>query len=175
MQNHALRNGLIMGLGCIALTLVFYFISPSMMISWGSWISYAVILFFMYKTIKDIRDDNGGFISLGDGFKNSWISYIIGMTLSSLFSFVLIKYIDTSLLDIIREEQVKALEKMGSMFNLPEEDLQKQIEAIESTNPFSPATFLLGILVSFIFPGSLIALIMAAIMKKNNPEQYRSV
>jgi len=175
MQNPAIRNGFYMGLGCVALSLIFYFISPAVMISWGSWISYLVVVYFMYRTISEIREENGGFISLGDGFKNSWISFIIGMTLSSLFSFVLINYIDPSLLDIIREEQIKALEKMGDLFNMPEEDLQKQIAVIEETNPFNPATYILGLLVSFLFPGSLIAVIIAAIMKKNNPEHYRSV
>ena len=164
-----------MGLLCIVLTLVFYFINPAFMVSWGSWISYAVILYFMYKTIMDIRNDSGGFITLGDAFKNSWIASIIGLSVSSLFSYVLINYIDPSLLDIIREEQVKALEKMGEWFSIPEEELQTQISAIEDTNPFSAAKFFMGLLISFILPGSLIALIMAAIFKKNNPESYKSV
>ncbi len=166
MENHFVKNGLIMGVASIVLSLALYLINPKFMLGMGAWLGYAVVIYFMYKTIAEVRADNNEIISLGSGFKASWLSYIIGTIISTIFSFILMNYIDTGLLDLMRETQIEAIEKMADMFNLPEDVREEQIAAIESANPFGLGTLAMMIPMSFIFPGALIAVIMAAIMKK---------
>ena len=138
------------------------------MLSWGSLLGTAVVIYFMYKAVSATKIENGGLISLGEAFKSGWMVYIIGTVISTIFSFILMNYIDPSLLDLMRETQLEAIEKMSSLFNLPEEAREAQVTAIEEANPFGLGTLAMAIPISFLFPGAVIAIIMAAIMKKKD-------
>lgn len=169
MENHSVKNGLWCGLGQILLSLVLYFVNAEFMLSWGSLLGYVFIIYFMQKAVADTRMDHKGFITFGEAFKAGWLTYILGSVLITIFTFVLMNYIDPGLLEKLKVTQVEALEKMGELLHIPEADLEEQISAIEDTNPFGITTIAYALPFSFIFPGAMIALIMALIMKKQDP------
>jgi hypothetical protein len=169
MENHPVRNGVYAGVGQILVMFLFYFIDPSLMISWSSMVGYVVVIYFMRQAAKEQRLDNGGFITLNGGFRSSWLTFVLAQTMVTIFSYLLMNYIDPSLLDVMKETQIKVLEDMNSIFKLPEEDFEKQLEAIEDTNPFSLGNVAMALPFSFVFPGALIALIIGLVMKKEEP------
>lgn len=169
MENHPVRNGVYAGIGQILIMFLFYFIDPALMISWSSMLGYVVLIYFMRQAAKEQRLDNGGFLSFGAGFRSSWLTFVLAQTMVAVFSYILMNHIDPSLLDVMKETQIKVLEDMNSVFKLPEEDFEKQLEAIEDTNPYSIGSVALALPFSFVFPGALIALIIGLVMKKEEP------
>jgi hypothetical protein len=169
MENHPVRNGVYAGVGQILVMFLFYFIDPSLMISWSSLLGYVVVIYFMRQAAKDQRQENGGYISFNGGFRTSWLTFVLAQTILTIFSFLLMNYIDPSLLDVMKETQIKVLEDMNNIFKLPEEDFEKQLEAIEDTNPYSLGSVAMALPFSFVFPGALIALIIGLVMKKEEP------
>jgi uncharacterized integral membrane protein len=168
MDKPSVKHGVYLGIGVIILTLLFYFISARFMLSWGNWVGYILTIALMVMAVKEQREIDEGFISLGTAFKTSWITYVIGTAIAGVFSYILIKFIDTSLLDVMKEIQMEALEKMSGF--LGEDGLEKAQEAIEEQDPFGPVSYGFGMLFTFIFPGALFAIIIAAIMKNNRPD-----
>jgi hypothetical protein len=78
-------------------------------------------------------------------------------------------FIDPDLIVMAKEVSIEAIEKMSGL--LGEDGVQAAIEKIENENPFGIQQTLMGIAITLVFPGALIALIIAAIMKKTNPEE----
>lgn len=159
-----------MGLASVIFTLVLYFIDPKFMLSWGSYAGFLITLYFMIKALSNTRKDSQGMLTLGEGFRAGWLTYVLGSVISSVFMYIMVNHVDPSLIDTLKTIQIEAIEKVGTLFKLPEDQLQEQISVIEDTNPFGLAQVALALPFSFLFPGALIAIIIAAIMKKNAPK-----
>ncbi len=163
-----------MGVASILLNILLYFYDPVLLLGAGSWIGLIICIYFMVKSVSVTRSENGGFLSLSESFKSSWLAYVLGSFISSIFMFILVNYIDPSLIDTIRETQIDVLKQTGTLFKLSDEQIQEQIATIEDTNPFGLAQIAVTIPVSFLFPGAFLAIIIAAIMKKNRPDESNS-
>lgn len=159
-----------MGVASILFSMVLYLSNPAFLLTWGSWAGLIITIYFMIKSVNDTKKDNKGFLSLGDSFKAGWLAYVLGSFISSVFMYILVNFVDPSLIEIIRSTQIEALQKVGETFNLSTEQLQEQISVIEETNPFGLAQIALSVPISFLFPGAVIAIIIAAILRKNDPD-----
>jgi hypothetical protein len=70
-------------------------------------------------------------------------------------------------MELAKEQAVDAMEKMASFMNMKGEDFDKAMEEVNNQNfELGIGQFTLGLLVNLIFPGALIALLGAAIIKK---------
>lgn len=104
------------------------------------------------------------FMSYGQGLGISMIIISISAVLSSIFSYVYIKFVDDSILETIR---IKAEEQM---MNQGLSDAQIE-GAMEMQAKFStPEMIMVFGLLGAIFFGFIIALIVTAITKKTDPE-----
>lgn len=174
MQNHFVRFGLMIGVASILLNILLYVYDPILLLGAGSWIGLIICIYFMVKSVSVTRSENGGFLSLSESFKSSWLAYVLGSFISSIFMFILVNYIDPSLIESIRDAQIDALKQTSQLFNYSENQLEELISAIKDTNPFGLAQIAVTIPVSFLFPGAILAIIIAAIMKRNRPDQSNS-
>lgn len=169
MGNNAIRNGLYMGGALVLLYLALYFVSPKVFLSWGSWISFAVYIYFMYNAAKEERASLGGYMSFGEGFKAAFLAFVVGGLISALFTYVMYNFIDPTLIDLTKEIALEAFEKMsGFMGEEAAETAMETIEDQDFSTSYSIGNTLMGYLFSLIFPGAVIALIIAAIMKRTN-------
>ena len=67
-----------------------------------------------------------------------------------------------------KEQAVAAMEKMAEFMNIKGNDFDTAMEEVMNQNfELGIGQFALGLLVNLIFPGALIALLAAAIIKKN--------
>ena len=169
MENPAIKNGVFMGVASILFTMILYFIDSSMIFGWAAWIGMLIPVYFMWKATTEEKGINGGFLSFGEGFKAAFLAAVIGGLITQLFSYVLMNFIDPSLVDVLREQSVEAAEKMIAMFGDNEEAAEAMREAMEEQD-FTPTLgkTLLGYLGSLVFPTAIIALIIAAITKKED-------
>lgn len=65
--------------------------------------------------------------------------------------FILVNYIDPSLIESIRDAQIDALKQTSQLFNYSENQLEELISAIKDTNPSGLAQIAVTIPVSFYF------------------------
>ena len=130
-------------------------------VSWISAIPFIVILVLAHKEFKDEGD---GFMSYSKGLGIGLIVAGIGAIIQSLFSYIYIKFVDTEYYANQTAALIEQWEKQG----LNEEQIEAALGF--SQNMMNPELgILLGILGGLFF-GFIIALIVTAFTKKNNPE-----
>lgn len=136
----------------------------------NAWIFQTLGLVFMIiciiMAINEYKKNEGaGFIDFGTAFKQGLIIAVISGIIGSVYYVLYVNVIDTSFNDYIMQKQVDKMAEMG----MAEGDIEKAIgQSAKFQTPFWLMTF--GILGS-LFVGSIISLIIAAIMKKPNPNE----
>lgn len=111
------------------------------------------------------RTEGNGFIEFGTAFKHGLIITIISGIIGSVYYVLYVKAIDPGFNDYIMQKQVDKMAEMG----MAEADIEKAMnQSAKFQTPFWLMTF--GILGS-LFIGSIVSLIVSAIMKKPNPNE----
>jgi ACR3 family arsenite efflux pump ArsB len=162
-----LKFGLISGIVGIFITLLVYIMgldkSPSG--QYIGWINIPVTIILMVMCIKECRETlYNGFISFGQAFKNLFLMMLVSSVISGIFMFFYVSVINPSLIDYIKEQQILEMEKKGM-----------EQAAIDQAMSFSekfisPGMMTFWTMAGGLLLGSLIALIISAIMKKNDPQ-----
>ncbi len=166
MQNPLVKNGILLGVISIILTLAFYLISPAMLISYiAMGTSLVIMIALMVKSIKEFKSSNNGYASFGEALIQGFGTVLIGMFISTIFTYLLYNVIDTGLSDVMMQATIEKIEGMEGMIG--EEAVEKIIEdteaqGMEITVGKLAQTFALSSVLSLI-----ISLIVAAITKKN--------
>lgn len=169
MNNVSIKNGLIGGFLIIILSLISYLINTPFYLHYFSYISFVLTIYFLYLTGIQIRNNNEGFMSLGLGFKNILLTYIILTLLTTLFQYILYNYIDRSLLDTITNEFNENIEK-GFAQQGKEDQAEEMLSYMQKFIPFSSVGITIFYWIVNVAIGALISVIVAAIMKRKNPE-----
>jgi hypothetical protein len=172
MQDHFVKNGIYMGIASILVSSVLYWVNPQGLITTSAWIGFVFTIYFMVKAIKDTKKDNNGYLPLISAFKTAWLCYILGTVISTVFMYILINYIDPSLLEIVRKTQIEALTLVGPSLNMTPAQVEEKIALIKETNPFGLMEVARSLPVSFLLPGAVFSIIIAAILRKNLPEGH---
>ncbi len=158
----AIKWGLILGIISIVLFLAFYF-GGLMGESWTEWISPIFIAVIMYLAHKEFKDQGNSFMSYGQGLGLGTLMSAVSGVVSSVFTYIYIKFINADyvveLLDMARAK----MEEQG------QGDDQIDV-AMGMMEKFMSAGMTAGIsLLGTIFIGFLIALVVSAITKNNDP------
>lgn len=157
-----------MGVASIIFSMVLYFIDPKMMFGGVGYLGILITIYFTYKAAADERVDNEGFLSFGEAFKASFLAIAIGFLFATLFQYVLINFIDPSLVDVLRDTALESAESMAGMFGADESAMEGIKEAMEEQD-FSPSLLgTLGNYIGMLVVGAIISLIVAAITKRTN-------
>ncbi len=164
IKSVGLKYGVLLGAALIGFFLLIYILdlAGNQTIQWASYIFIIGAVFLAYREFKE---GNDGFMSFGQGLGGGMLTIGVGSVISSLFSYVFLKFLDPSymqrIVDITRE-------RMEENPNLTEEQVE---QAMESTMPFlTPEAITIFGIVGTLIVGLIICLIMSAIMKKDAPE-----
>lgn len=140
----------------------------------GSILSTIISVVLMVVATQQTRKAKGGFMSFGEAFKVSFLTYAIGSFIGVVFLYVFINFIDTNLQEIYIEASISISESMMRWFGTPEDVIMDAItqaeENIEMANITGIANFLIGTLQAVMIFGLPISAIIAAILKKKTPE-----
>jgi len=159
----ALKWGLIYGLLSIVVNTIIYTFN----LMEQQWINlvFSFVLSFgiLYLAFKEFRDLNGGFMKFGQGLGLGMLLFVTGGVLISVYDFVYKKLIDPSVVDKLLEITERQYEKAG----MSPEMIEQALETAKPwmTGPLAPVIMIFSIA----FIGFICSLIMAAIMKKNQP------
>ena len=160
--------GLIAGLALVLLTTILYLggLDAFLGYSWIGWIvliSAAVIAPVMEKKAQN------GFLDFKEALKASFLVFVIAMFLQSLFSWVLMNYIDHGFRDALEQATLERAEKFMQSMKMSQDLIDKTLDDQRGKNQYSLSKILTGLCVSYILC-FLVSLLIAAIIRKKKPE-----
>jgi hypothetical protein len=171
IKKNAIKFGVISALFSVFATTIMYVIDLNLFVN--MWIGFGLLGIFLviamillYNTKKDL----GGNLSFKDGFTAYFISALIGITISTLFSMLLFNIIDTDARDQISELFIKSQVKMMQKFGAPSKAINEMITQLKENSQFSLKGLITGFFQSLL--GSIIfGLILAAFFKTRKTHQ----
>lgn len=171
----AINYGLVGGLAAIAIALLVYLVSTKGYLMWSDWLGYAAITVSMVMACKAVRTEMDDVLSFKEGLKTSFLVFVIALAVSFLFKFVLHNFVDPGLADVQMQIAVENIEKLSRWIG--ESEMSTIIDELENPDNYklTARKLLLGYGFNLIFPGFIISLIVAAILKRNPPPTYAEV
>lgn len=168
MDNPIIKNGVFLALASIILQMGAYTINKSYLASmWMILPSFALLIFFMVKSVRDHKANNGGYASFGEALKSTFGTYFISTVIGIIFTYLLYNFIDPDLTEMIKQQAIATAESVSEMLGQEMDDeVLDQLENQDFSMSFGK------ILANSIFPmimGFVISLIVSAITKKNPP------
>ncbi|MEQ8925340.1 MAG: DUF4199 domain-containing protein [Fulvivirga sp.] len=162
VKSVSIKWGLILGIVSIALFLISA-VSGLQGNTAMQWIGYIPTIIVFYLAHKEFKDGGDGFMSYGQGLGIGTLIATISGALSSVFAYSYIKFIDSSFMDTIKEQQIESMMDNG----MSDAEIE---QALEMSEAFMTPEFILimGLLASVFF-GFLISLVVSAFTKNNNP------
>ncbi|WP_339894084.1 DUF4199 domain-containing protein [uncultured Algibacter sp.] len=170
LKSIATNYGLYLGVFLALITVLAYALNLELLTNmWvGILILIAIIIFGIISVAK-VKQAQNGFASFKQAFTSYFITVLIGLLISTLVSFLLFNVIDTDAADVLKEKTIEKTVEMMENFNTPTEVIAETVEQMESQNQYSIGNVTKG-LAGYLVVFSIIGLIVAAAMKKNNPE-----
>ncbi|HMW38144.1 MAG: DUF4199 domain-containing protein [Saprospiraceae bacterium] len=174
MNNYttARNYGLLWGTISILIYLTIYLVTGAM--DTGAFLGFIIFaggIAVMYFIGLARRNELGGYLEWKEAMVHIWIGALIATAMTTLFLVLMYNYIDPSLLEHVKEVQIKTLEEFRG--RLGDAETEKQIERIQDSNPFGPGNSALimagGALLQF-----LISCLVALVVRKDNPNSLAS-
>jgi len=163
VKSVAIKYGLINGF----LSIIFFLAidlagqAGNQSLSWFSIIISGAVIYFAQREFLSGGDT---FMSYGQGLGIGTLLSLVNGLISGLFTYLYVSFVNTAFIDAIREKSLMDLEQQG----LSDAQIDQAMKFTESfTTPI--ALSIVGI-ISSVFLGFIISLIISAITKKNRPE-----
>ncbi|ARV08883.1 DUF4199 domain-containing protein [Winogradskyella sp. PC-19] len=171
IKSNAINYGLYLGIALAAINILIYVIDiklfNSLLLVAAIFIS---IIVFGVLSINSSKKILGGFISFKKAFTSYFITIALGLFISSTVYFLIFNVVDTEAAQILAEMQVENQVKMMENFGAPQESIDQAVVQLQENDPFSLGNQFLGYSI-FLVIMSLIGLIVAAVTKKNDPNE----
>ena len=162
--------GLYLGVFLALITVLAYALNLELLTNmWVGILILVAIIIFGIISVAKVKQAQNGFASFKQAFTSYFITVLIGLLISTLVSFLLFNVIDTDAADVLKEKTIEKTVEMMENFNTPTEVIAETVEQMESQNQYSIGNVTKG-LAGYLVVFSIIGLIVAAAMKKNNPE-----
>ena len=159
----ALKWGILVAVLIIIYTVALYisglFKTPAL-----SWIPFAFLLFGIVMSLREFKLINNNFISFSEGLGLGALMSAVCAIIASMFNYVYITFIDTTILQQMRELQIEQLEQQG----LSSEQIDQAMEIV-SSYATPGLTFLFSMIV-YVICGFIFSLIVSAIIKNTKTE-----
>jgi hypothetical protein len=170
LKSIATNYGLYLGVLLALLTVVSYAVNLELLTNmwYGFFILLAIIVFGIVSVAK-VKQAQNGFATFKEAFTSYFITVLLGLVISTLVSYLLFNFIDTDAADVLKEKTIEKTVQMMENFNTPNEAIAAAVDQIESQDQFSIGNIVKGLAGYLVF-FSIIGLIVAAAMKKSNPD-----
>ncbi|WP_298345299.1 DUF4199 domain-containing protein [uncultured Algibacter sp.] len=171
LKSIATNYGLYLGVFLALITVIAYAVNLELLTN--MWLGIAILLVivvFGIIAVAKVKQSQNGFASFKESFTSFFITVLIGLLISTVVSFLIFNVIDTGAAETLKQKTIEQTVQMMEGFNAPVDAIDKTVEQMESQNQFG----IVGILKSLAFQlvlFSIIGLIAAAAMKKNNPDE----
>ena len=169
MNDISFRNGMLAGIVIILLGSILHAIDPRSFLNIYGFVGYAVFLFFMVRSVLQVRKNKGGVLSFGSAFVAAFIPMTIGVFMSSVFTYAMHNWINPDLIILTKEIAIEsttmAMEKMSELFDM-DVDIDEVLKELEKVDySFGLGSLVLSWITTTIM-GCVPALIIAAFTKR---------
>jgi hypothetical protein len=159
----ALKWGIVSAVMIIIYTVALYisglFKTPAL-----SWIPFIFLLFGIVMSLREFKLMNTNFINFSEGLGLGTLMSAVCDIIASIFNYTYITFIDTTILQQMRELQIEQLEQQG----LSSEQIE---QAMEMASRFAtPGLTLLFSMIVYVICGFIFSLVISAIIKNSKPE-----
>jgi len=162
-RSAGIRYGLMMAVLSIAFFMIMNVADLDMQgpVGYLSTVITAAMLFLAHKYYKDEGD---GFMTIGQGVGIGFWAGMVSSVISSIFTYVYVKFIDDGFLQAIKDKQIESMQERG----MSDEQID---QAMQFAGAFSTPEAILGFGIVFgIIGGVIIGLLVALFTKKSNPD-----
>lgn len=173
LNKAAINNGLILGAISFALTIVIYYVAPSMlgsmMFGFGM-MAVSLVLYIVFTL--DLRKKVGGFWSFKDALRGIFLMAFISGIISLLANYIFYNFIEPGAYEKISEHVVNGLTATFENQGMNQEQIDSTLEKMQESlkSQYSPTIGdLLKSLGFAIIIQFVMSLIFAAIFKKDHP------
>ncbi len=171
IKSIASNYGLYLGIALTLFTGIAYAVNLDLFTQmWFGLIILAVVIVLGIISIAKSKKALGGFINFKNAFTSYFITLVVGLIIATITTILIFVVIDpeaaTQLQEKIIDTQVERLEN----YNVPSEVIDETIEKMEANGNMYSIGNILKSLLWQIAGFSVVGLIVAAIMKKRNPE-----
>lgn len=173
LENPAVKNGIIAGILSVVLILLVYLVKSSLLASGGfaiSTLTTALFVYLMYLSTKAEKDATSEHFSFNDAVKPAFVCYVVGNVIYYAFYFVFLNYIAPEVLQMQQEMAIEMVDKLSGITG--EEAAEQAVRDLEAKGVgFGLGQAAIGFLFSLIFPGFVVAAIIAATLRDPRPQQ----
>lgn len=129
-----------------------------------SWLSYVMMAVFIFLAQKQFKDSGDSYMSYGQGMGVAFWYGLISSVISSIFTYVYVKFVDGGMMDMIKESQLKGMQEKG----MSDEQID---QAMEMAGKFTTPEAILGFgLVGGVIMVLIVGLVLTIFTQKKNPE-----
>lgn len=163
----ALSYGLILALSTIVVSVVVYAMGMTYdQPWWQSLLNFLLMTGCIVYGLKAFKNDNGGFLSVGESLKTGLAIALVAGLIGSLFSLLFVTVIEPDFaVNMLEATRVKMLEDNP---NMTAEQTEMAINMTEKM--LSPGILVAFGIIASLFFGFIISLIAGLVMKNNRPE-----
>ncbi|WP_407521225.1 DUF4199 domain-containing protein [Lacibacter sp. MH-610] len=164
-----IQYGLLSGLLGIIMFLILYLGGTKLFTSPIAYAGYLIpIIFAVLACVKE-KKAKGGFLKFGEALKTSFGVFVITSLLSTLFTYILMNYIDTEFATSMKSYTMEVTENMMKKFGASQTQIDEAVKKASEKDQFSLGSMLLGFSFGCIF-WFVISLIISLIVRKENKE-----
>ncbi|GJH40724.1 hypothetical protein RCZ04_12740 [Capnocytophaga sp. HP1101] len=167
----ALRNGLLLGIACVVLSVLLYvtnlLYTGSFLIGTITWLlNLAICVVFIVMAIQQYKTANEGFLTVGEAIKVGIVTALVGGVIGAIYAVLYTTVIDPDYYEKVVEVTMEKMSAFTSNFS--EEQMEELREKTLESKPSVVWTFFSSILSSAI-GGVIISAIVGAVKKKERP------
>lgn len=129
----------------------------------AQWLNYVFAAAFIFLAHKYYKDNGDGFMDYSQGVGISFWVGLVSSVISSIFMYVYIKFIDSTFMDKIRDQQITQMQEKG----MSDEQIEQAMKYAEMFS--SPEIILVFGIIGGIIVSVVIGLIVSAITQKKRP------
>lgn len=164
-----LQYGLLSGLLGILMFLGLYLGGTKLFTSPIAYLGYLIpIVFAVLASIKQ-KKQQAGYLKFGEALKTSFGVLVITSLVSTLFTYVMMNYIDTEFAASMKEYSMQVTENMMKKFGASQDQIDEAVKKASEKDQFSFGNVLLGFTFGCIF-WFIISLIISLIVRKENKD-----
>ena len=167
-SNIGLSYGLITGLIICIITLIQYLGGLKTYLSPVGFLTYIILLVMAVLAGQKQKKLNGGYLEFSEALKVTFSVFASALLLQTLFTYVLLNFIDVSFKEALAQEVMNKSEEFMRKFGASESMIDEAMEKARQSDSFAFGNMMLGFGIWCIV-WFIVCLIISAIIKKSKP------
>lgn len=162
----ATAYGIYLGIALILITVLAYVFNLALMTQW--WFGILILIFIITLScfaVSKAKKTSTTLFTFKNAFGVYFLTVFLGSFISLLFSIILFNFIDPDAAQQITELTMKSTRSMMERFGAPEEEINKQLMAMQENNTYGIVNQLKGYAFQLAF-FAVIGLIVALIFRE---------